>query len=54
MTSIEVWIEADNIDAADAVTLAARAEKFLANAAAADGYDVEDSGVTITGALVDD
>jgi hypothetical protein len=53
MTSIEVWIEADEIDAGDAVALAARAEKFLANATEAMGYTVEDSGVVISGGIVD-
>ena len=53
MTSIEVWIEADEIDAGDAVALAARAEKVLVDATEADGYDVDDSGVVISGGIVD-
>jgi hypothetical protein len=53
MTAIDVWIEADEIDAGDAVALASRAEKFLVNATEALGYDVEDSGVTISGGMVD-
>lgn len=51
MTSIEVWIEADDISEADAAVIAARAAKYLAELALAEGYNVENEGHTIADAV---